>query len=257
MKLKKNLIIGAITNYNWEILYPFFKSYELAGFENCECVMFVGNMASNTIDKIKSFGVIVYNMPEKYIYKKIINIRWKIYEDYLNENKDKYNLVFTTDLRDSFFQKDIFKYYDSKKSFLGIAIEDGILSQPVNQGWIRRTYNDEIYESMKNERIFCVGTVWGTPDKFLEFSKIMWERLDSEWSLSINAVEQAVGNYLIYHDKMFNDCIIKSENKDGPVMTVALTKRYDINFDLNNNILNEKGEIVAVIHQYDRKKEIL
>ena len=110
---------------------------------------------------------------------------------------------------------------------------------------------------MKNERIFCVGTVWGTPDKFLEFSKIMWERLGSEWSLSINAVEQAVGNYLIYHDKMFNDCIIKSENKDGPVMTVALTKRYDINFDLNNNILNEKGEIVAVIHQYDRKKDIL
>ena len=256
-EIKKNLIIGAITNYNWEILYPFFKSYELAGFENCECVMFVGNMASNTIDKIKSFGVIVYNMPEKYIYKKIINIRWKIYEDYLNENKDKYNLVFTTDLRDSFFQKDIFKYYDSKKSFLGIAIEDGTLSEVVNQGWIRRTYNNEIYESMKNERIICVGTVWGTPDKFLEFSKIMWERLGSEWSLRVNAVEQAVGNYLIYHDKMFNDCIIKSENKDGPVMTVALTKRYDINFDLNNNILNEKGEIVAVIHQYDRKKDIL
>jgi hypothetical protein len=110
---------------------------------------------------------------------------------------------------------------------------------------------------MKNERIICVGTVWGTPDKFLEFSKIMWERLGSEWSLRVNAVEQAVGNYLIYHDKMFNDCIIKSENKDGPVMTVALTKRYDINFDLNNNILNEKGEIVAVINQYDRKKDIL
>ena len=34
--------------------------------------MFVGNIASNTIDKIKSFGVIVYNMPEKYIYKNII-----------------------------------------------------------------------------------------------------------------------------------------------------------------------------------------
>ena len=256
-EIKKNLIIGAITGYNWEILYPFFKSYELAGFENCECVMFVGNMESNTIDKIKSSGVIVYNISDKYIYQKIINIRWKIYEDYLNENKDKYNLVFTTDLRDSFFQKDIFKYYDSKKPFLGLALEDGTLSEEVNQGWIRRTYNDEIYESMKNERIICVGTVWGTPDKFFEFSKIMWERLSSEWSLRVNAIEQAVGNYLIYHDKMFNDCIVKSDNKDGPVMTIALTNRNDINFDLNNNILNKKGEIAAVIHQYDRKKDIL
>ena len=85
----------------------------------------------------------------------------------------------------------------------------------------------------------------------------MWEKLSSEWSISKKVIEQAVLNYIIYHDKMFNDCIIKSENKDGPIMTIGIAKREDITLDNNDNILNGKGDIAAVIHQYDRKKDIL
>ena len=70
-------------------------------------------------------------------------------------------------------------------------------------------------------------------------------------------VEQAVGNYLIYHDKLFNDCLIKSFNNNGSVMTLALTNNDNIKFDSDNNILNGKGEIASVIHQYVRKPDIL
>ena len=62
-------------------------------------------MNSRTINNIKSCGVIVYKTPEKYKNMKIINYRWKIYEEFLKNNKDKYNLVFTADIRDVFFQK--------------------------------------------------------------------------------------------------------------------------------------------------------
>ena len=71
-----------------------------------------------------------------------------------------------------------------------------------------------------HERIICVGTIWGTADKFTEFSRIMWEKLDSKWSITNNVIEQAVTNFLIYHDKMFNDCLIKSDNKNGYVIQV-------------------------------------
>lgn len=70
-------------------------------------------------------------------------------------------------------------------------------------------------------------------------------------------VEQAVGNYLIYHDKLFNDCLIKSFNNNGSVMTLALTNNDNIKFDSDNNILNGKGEIASVIHQYERKPDII
>ena len=79
----------------------------------------------------------------------------------------------------------------------------------------------------------------------------MWNRLSSganrEWG-----IEQAVGNFIIYHDKMFDDCLIKSNNTDGYIMTLGLTKCKNISLNLNFEILNGKGEVAAVVHQYDR-----
>ena len=257
-RFKKNLIIGVFANYNWKVVEPFFVSFKRVGFENCDCVMFVNNIQLETKKKIETFGVIIHEVPNKLKNYKLINYRWKIYEDFLKDNLDKYNLVFTTDLRDSFFQKDVFKYYGNQQSFLGVAIEDGILSYEWrNRQWVLNAYGNEVLKKIGNERIICVGTIWGTADKFLEFSKIMWEKLSSEWSLKFNVIEQGVTNFIIYYSKAFSQCLVKSDNQNGFVMTIGITKRENIKLDSDNNILNGKGEIAAVIHQYDRKIDIV
>ena len=69
--LKKNLIIGAVANYKWTKIAPFIKSYAMSNIKNCDCILFVYNMSQYTINKIKSFGVIIYNIPEIYRNKKI------------------------------------------------------------------------------------------------------------------------------------------------------------------------------------------
>ena len=40
-------------------------------------------------------------------------------------------------------------------------------------------------------------------------------------------------------------------------MTIGLTKRKNILLDSKDNILNFNGKIAAVIHQYDRKGDIV
>lgn len=140
---------------------------------------------------------------------------------------------------------------------MGIAIEDGILTNEITENWILSAYGEEKYNHIKNNRIICVGTIWGTPDKFYEFSKVMWEKLDSKWSLINNVIEQAVTTYIIYYDQLFNDSLIISDNISGRIMTIGLTRNEDIKFDSENNILNKKGEKAAVIHQYDRKPKIV
>jgi hypothetical protein len=50
--------------------------------------------------------------------------------------------------------------------------------------------------------------------------------------------------------------IIKSDNF-GPVMTIGWNKRENITLDSNDNILNFRGEVAYVIHQYDRHKDLL
>ena len=66
-------------------------------------------------------------------------------------------------------------------------------------------------------------------------------------------MDQSILNYIIYHLKLFDDNIIKSNNKEGPLMTIGITiYRKNICLDSEYNILNDKGQIAAVVHQYDR-----
>ena len=69
-------------------------------------------------------------------------------------------------------------------------------------------------------------------------------------------IEQGIANYMFYHDKLFSDILVKSDNF-GPVMTIGITNRQNIVLDQQNNILNFAGEIASVIHQYDRKRDIV
>ncbi len=39
-------------------------------------------------------------------------------------------------------------------------------------------------------------------------------------------------------------------------MTIGKTRRENIHLDSENNILNFRGEIASVVHQYDRKHDI-
>lgn len=246
---KKNLIIGAIINDEWNMVKIFFKSYQKAGFKNCDCIMFVSDVSEETIDEIKSCGVIVYPIPEE--YKKGMIIKWKIYEDYLSKNQDKYKLVFTSDIRGVVFQSDLFQLYDLNKPYLGIAIEDGTLTDTNNRNWIIETYDEITYQNIKNERIFCVGSAWGTTDKFIEFSKAMWNRLSSNSSKKLG-VEQAISNYIIYYEKMFDNCLIRSHNTNGYIMSIELTNPGNIILNIECQVLNGQGEVAAVVQQYDR-----
>ena len=214
--------------------------------------MFVRNVSKTLINYLKGLGVLIFEISPKYKYIPIINLRWKIYFDFLKKNKNTYNLVFSADVRDTFFQKDIFSYYQNYKPFLGIAIEDGTLNEKKNRKWIIDIIGAEKHKKIQNERIICIGSLWGTLDKFIEFSKIFWKKL-----VEINySIEQGICNYLFYYEKIFNDCIVKSDNY-GPVMTIGLTNISRLIFDSKNNLLNFRGEIASVIHQYDRKPYIV
>lgn len=105
---KKNVILGVIINYNWAKIAPFFISFKEARFKNCDCVMFVEGLSQNTINKIESFNVKIIKI-KRTIKARVINYRHKLYEEFLRNNIDKYRLVLSIDVRDSFFQKDIFE----------------------------------------------------------------------------------------------------------------------------------------------------
>ena len=194
----------------------------------------------------------MFRVPDIYKNIDIIKLRWEMYVNYLEINKNTYNLIFHCDIRDTFFQKDVFNYYNSDKPFLGIFLEDGRLDNEINKKWIIDYVGIQKFKEIQNERIICLGSMLGTYDKFLEFSKAFSKELKENSQYN----DQGIANYMFYYEKYFNDCIIKNDN-NGFVMTIGLTDREKLNLDLQDNILNFNGQIAAVIHQYDRKPDIV
>ena len=248
---KKNLIIGLAIGYSWKKIKNFFISLIKAEFQNCDYVMFVRGLSRNTLKKIKSFGVKIYQIQR---VSKIspVNYRWELYKDFLELNKDKYNLVFTADTRDTIFQKDIFQFYENyKKPFLGINLEEILLSNEINKEWMLLFCNEtEFNNKLANKNVICGGTLIGTVDKFIELFYALWDMIKDIKNIE-KVAGQGVFNYIIYYKKLFNDSIIIKDNKD------FITRRNKINLDNNNNILNYNGEIAAIVHQYDRHKDLV
>ena len=253
-KNKKNLIIGSILNYSWSKVKLFFISLYKAQIKNCDFVIFVGGVSNETIKKIEKCGVTTYKIPKEVLRlrKTITLFRWKLYKDFLKENKDKYNMIFTADVRDTIFQKDVFQFFNSNKSFLGVFLEDGLMTNKANRIWVLQFCNEEEFNKIENETVICAGTIIGTADKFFEFSYELWYTVKNRKGVQ----DQGGTNYLIYIRKLFNDCIIKNDNH-GYVLTIGMSNKNNILLDNNDNILNYNGEIAAVVHQYDRKHNIV
>lgn len=247
---KKNVLLSVVIEYSWEKIFPFVKSLINAKIQNCDFVMFIRKLSKSVINYLRSFGIVIYEIEENPNIK-IFSLRWKIYSKFLKNNKSKYNLVLSVDIRDTIIQNDLFSLYKKFDSFLAFSFEDATVDKLINNNWIIDKYGIEIFKKIRNEKTVNAGTVWGTVDKFIEFADILWERL----SIFPEAIDQTVINYLIYHERILHN-FLRFSDLNGPVMTIGLTKKGNIKIDSENNIINYKGNIASIVHQYDRHRNI-
>ena len=181
----------------------------------------------------------------------VTDYRWKIYNDFLKIRRGRYNIILSIDLKDSIFQSDIFKLYQDYAPFLAFSYEKGNINEGITGYRILKVFGKELYETIKNKRIINAGVIWGTEDEFFRFSHILWEKL----LIYPQNGDQYIVNYLIYHENLFKERIIFSDEY-GPVITIGITKRDHINLDSENNILNFRNQKASIVHQYDRHNDI-
>ena len=248
---KKNLIVSILIRFSWEKILPFIKSLIKANLNNCDTVIFVREIKASIIKNLKSYGIIVHEIPNKFENILVYNYRWKIYNDFLKSKRGKYNLVLSVDIKDSIIQNDIFSLYQDYEHFLGFSYEDSTINEGVTGKIILATFGTELFDRIKNEKIINAGIIWGKEYEFFRFSQILWENL----LIYPQVDDQCIVNYLVYHKNIFKDFIVFSDNY-GPVITIGLTKRNHINLDTENNILNFRNQIVSIVHQYDRHEDI-
>jgi hypothetical protein len=68
------------------------------------------------------------------------------------------------------------------------------------------------------------------------------------WESAQVGIDQAVHNFLV-HDRMLSELNVY-DNDGGPVLTVGIEDNVLV--DANGFIVNKRGDVPNVVHQYDR-----
>lgn len=252
---KCNLILTSMINYKWRDIEPFFVSLKKANIKNYECIVWVYNIDKHTRMKIQQYAKIVnidYDFIKKMKKNKFFITEWRhiLYKDFLNLNRNKYNKVLLTDIKDVLFQKDIFKY-NWKDDFLGVAIEKQIYAEDeLGKLWIERKYGIDIYNEFKSKHIICAGTIIGNIEIVLNLLNLLCKQIFS--GQYFKNQDQADMNYLIFKG-IFKYPLQKSDNKLGPIITIGTENNIVIK---NDFILNYSNDIAYLIHQYNRFEKI-
>lgn len=261
--MKKNLIIGAFSGYNYNQLKPWSESILELGID-ADKVMIVGDTDQATLDllKEKSFTVVRYE-PDRNMPPHIT--RWIHVYDYLKKHEGVYEYAVMTDLKDVYFQGNPF---DWMKKNLGdkkiVAGSECLLYK--DEAWGNQNLMDSfgpyLYEQFKDCEIFNVGVLGGNPeylrDLFLHNFLLALRKP--------SALDQGTFN-LLMHTHPYKDIVLFAKQKDGwacQAGTVAdPAKMKDFRPYLlesepiykDNIVYTSNGEPFVIVHQYDRVPE--
>ncbi len=245
----KNLVMGVATGYDWYKLEPFVTSFNRYA-KNTDLVLFVDNISDFTRAKLTRGGVELLPVPAELKNMLVIDARWAMYKNFLDERGENYSQVFVTDTRDVIFQGDVFEQYADLKHFLVYTPEQENIKnkkESVTYNWIARFSGIEEAEKLGDKKIICCGTVLATMEETKYFSEKMFELLKTSTSWGY---DQAAMNYLIYENQLKIENLIESDCHDGNILTAGL---FGVDNPLKlqgEKILRGDGGIPAAVHQY-------
>ena len=257
--MKKNLILGIITSYGWTDIEPFFVSWQ-KNFSNADCVIFYDDISDWTMEQFDYLNndeqlecidedngkLKLIKIPEEYKDRLVIDIRCSLYKEFLNAHKNEYKQALLTDVRDVIFQGNLFKPLESYENYLGYATEEKTLEEKTNRSWLLKFFNDEEYQKIKEKKIICNGTIFGTINELIIYLTKMEQILSTKKAFW--GADQAVANYLIYNKLLPIKILIESDVNNG----IILTNGWRETEVKDDKMMNFNKKIPAVVHQYDR-----
>lgn len=253
----RNVILGSVSGLNIEYIKPFISSLKKSGF-NGELCLFIDRVSDNTIDYLSKYNTqYEINLSPFHIDNRNISIhcyRYILYQTYLSDNKD-YSNIMLTDVRDVIFQNDPF---DFEFSNLCCFLEDKgktINSCPYNSSWIHNAFGADTLKEIGSYNISCSGVTVGSYSSIIPYLDKMAYFINKLGSnANTTGIDQGIHNYIV-HKKLIDYKFF--ENLDGPVLTMGYTDPKSLHFKNDGFIINNNGDIINILHQYDRHRYIM
>ncbi|WP_309382608.1 hypothetical protein [Cerasicoccus frondis] len=179
--------------------------------------------------------------------------RYFRYLDYLRNCRDRYGKILHCDIRDVILQDDPFSWVNSNE--LLIAMEPAsptIRSSQLNSDWIRAAFGDEALAQVAESAISCSGTTIGDASAMYEYLVTMTSAMSQANARLWNGlgVDQGVHNFLLYTNRLKH--VTPRHNGAGPFLTLSGADGIKWELDGANEIRDEQGRLIPIIHQFDR-----
>lgn len=228
-----------------------------------DLVIFVSNTISKASKKaLESHGAILveYNVSYPFMTGNqsllediapsitINNYRFLFYLKYLSENAHWYKNIMLTDIRDVIFQKNIFDLIQNDKIYYFLEDEtQRFRTSKLNYDWCLDANGPEVTNQIIDENVSCAGIVIGACQPVLNYLNNMRTKFklreQLQWGL-----DQGIHNEYVY--TVQDNAAMVIENTRPLVLTLGACNGY--NQDKEGALINQTGEIYAVVHQYDR-----
>lgn len=166
--------------------------------------------------------------------------------------------VLLTDSRDAIVQADPFEMIEEGEVYCGL--EDAkIGDRSLNHEWLAHLYGEPLARQLDGEYAACSGVILGDIDRVYALVDAIVSEANQHYERCAfrPALDQGIFNKLVHHDKQPVERL-KNGNKilatTGTLNSQKDRKKVDYKLDSKRGIINNKKNLIGIVHQYDRKE---
>ena len=276
----KDIVIGCITNYDFDKIKYWVNSLDRSGFTGLK-VMVCYNIPYETAEQLakrgytifgfgqdKQNGNLTYNHPVERTFNICLD-RFAHIPYFLNrfEDKDQYRYIIATDVKDVVFQTNPSDWLEQNMGDKKINVACESLTyenEPWGKNNIQLSFGPLIYERMKNKLIYNAGTISGEFNVMLDLmTNIFLSCGGSPANVpGGGGPDQAALNVLLDMEP-YKDITNYAMSEDGYAAQLGTTgpqvrNKYGAHLVepspimLNEMVCTTEGTPFALVHQYDR-----
>jgi hypothetical protein len=278
----KDIVIGAITNYNWDQIKCWVNSLDQSGFNGLK-IMLCYNISYEVAEELSKRNYTVFafkkNDDEKRLeYEKgnfnICLDRFLHIWYFLNklQDKDQYRYIIATDVGDVVFQSNPSEWLEQNIGNKEINVGSECI-QYKNEEWNKQnmylSFGPMIYEDMQEKLVYNAGAIAGKFDSFIDLCKTIFLTCGGS-PVHVpggGGPDQAALNVLL-NTKAYKDITNFAQSRDGWAAQLEIMANPN-KIEKLKDFINEprlqiqNGEVFTfdnkkycIVHQYDVVPEL-
>ena len=273
----KDLVIGAITGYNFDAIEPWVNSLERSGFDG-DKAMLCYNISFDVANELRKRGFKVFGFEQNEEQRRLeytkpnFNVvveRFLHMAFVLRELDTKYRYIISTDVKDVIFQRNPSEWLEKNVSgaYKVVAASESIGYEQEEWGNFNlfRSFGIQIYHTFRNRIVSNAGVMAGEYEHMLDLFmqiKLLCDGAPAHFIEGGGGPDQAAYNVLI-NSKPWNRITRFAKSEDGWAAQLGTTgpqiqDRYGkfITEPLptikDGIVCTSTGEPFYIVHQYDR-----